>query len=102
MKNTLKYEKELKTAMAHIGLFYDSNTVDADIRDIITESLMFITFIIEIEQALNIEIPDEYLNIDRISSLRHLDKLLVNLTRKNNFVHVIILKLKKLYRRFFA
>ena len=53
------------------GIYIDKNktTDDIDLREYIIDSMQFISFIVEIENKLNIEIPDECLIYDNISSL---------------------------------
>lgn len=42
---------------------------DINIQDYIFDSLQFITFIVELERMLEIEIPDELLNYENLVSL---------------------------------
>lgn len=53
------------------GIFIDKEAIqeDIDLREYITESIQFISFIVEIEKQLNIEFPDEFLMFDKIASL---------------------------------
>lgn len=41
---------------------------DVDLRNIFTDSLMYISAIVQIENDLDIEIPDELLNLENLSS----------------------------------
>lgn len=43
--------------------------VDIDLRDYIADSFQFITFIVELEEQIGIEFPDEFLTIEKLSSL---------------------------------
>ena len=43
--------------------------VDIDLRDYIADSFQFITFIVELEEQIKIEFPDEFLTIEKLSSL---------------------------------
>lgn len=42
---------------------------DLDLRDYFVDSLSFISAIVEVENTLNIEIPDDFLIYDRFASL---------------------------------
>lgn len=55
---------------------------DMDIRDYIADSIMFISFIIELEKKLEIEFPDELLLIDTLSSLSGFTYLLAEIINK--------------------
>lgn len=55
---------------------------DIDIRDYITDSIMFISFVIELEKKLEIEIPDELFFIDTLSSLSGFSYLLVEIIKR--------------------
>lgn len=45
---------------------------ETDLNEWIVDSLMFISFIVELENAFQIQIPDEYLQHETISSIRGL------------------------------
>lgn len=83
----LIFEDAIRDIMLRIGLFFDDVSIDEDIQTILSESIIFITFIIEIEQEFNIEIPEQYLNPETIGSLRQLDSLLLELVSQNKKVH---------------
>ncbi len=53
------------------GIFVDQKKVenDIDLREYITDSIQFISFIVEIEKELNMEFPEEFLLFDKIASL---------------------------------
>ena len=75
----LVFEEDIRSIMQRIGLFFDDVSIDDSIQTILTDSIMFITFIIELEQEFEIEIPDEYLIPERIGTLRQLDSILIEL-----------------------
>ena len=62
----------------HVGVFVDSND-NFLLADVLEDSLIFVTMIVEIEQEFQIEIPDEYLAVDRIASYRDLELLVSKL-----------------------
>lgn len=53
------------------GIYIDVENIenDIDLREYVTDSIQFISFIVEIEKQLEIEFPDEVLLYDKISSL---------------------------------
>lgn len=52
---------------------------DIDLRSYISDSIMFISFIIELEKKLQIEFPDELLLVDSFSSLNGFSYLLMEM-----------------------
>lgn len=63
-------EKILEILEAN-GIFVDKEKIedDIDLREYITDSIQFISFIVEIEKELKMEFPDEFLLFDKIASL---------------------------------
>lgn len=51
----------IKQAAANIGIFIDESDLSGLVSDYIFDSLMFVGFIVEIENIFEISIPDEYL-----------------------------------------
>lgn len=49
---------------------------DVDLTEFIVESIMFISFIVELEDKLGIEIPEELLDINSIKSLNTFSTIL--------------------------
>lgn len=66
---TIRYK--LLDILESNGIYVDrkKNENDIDLRDYITDSIQFISFIVEIEKELNMEFPDEFLLFDKIASL---------------------------------
>ena len=64
----------------NIGVLFDSDEEDFLISDVIEDSLMFVSMLVEIEQEFDIEIPDDYLAKDRLSSFHDLEELVKLLT----------------------
>lgn len=60
---------------------------DIDLRDYIGDSIMFISFVVELERKLEIAFPDELLFIDTLASLSGFSYLLMEITnnRKDEF-----------------
>ena len=65
--------EKLLNILEDSGIFIDRDNIqsenDIDLREYITDSIQFISFIVEIEKELNMEFPDEYLLYDKIASL---------------------------------
>jgi acyl carrier protein len=60
------------------GLYVDPKSAgeDMDLREYILDSLQFMSFIVEVENKLNLEIPDEILVYDNLASLNGLSSIL--------------------------
>ena len=54
---------------------------DVDLTEFIVESIMFISFIVELEDKLGIEIPEELLDINSIKSLNTFSIILEELLK---------------------
>ena len=54
---------------------------DVDLTEFIVESIMFISFIVELEDKLGIEIPEELLDINSIKSLNTFSTILEELLK---------------------
>ena len=54
---------------------------DVDLTEFIVESIMFISFIVELEDKLGIEIPEELLDIISIKSLNTFSTILEELLK---------------------
>ena len=69
----ISLRNEILESLYSVGAYIDEKVVDKDadmdIAEFITDSLMFVSFIIELEERLDIEIPDELLSIEAFSSL---------------------------------
>ena len=50
--------------MENLGIIIDASAEDIDLLNKGIDSITFISFIVSIEERLNIEIPDEYLRIE--------------------------------------
>ena len=79
--------ERLINTLQNVDIFIDDdfNDDDIDIRNYITSSIQFISFIFEIERDFNIEIPDEMLVIDNFSSLNELTEKISNLIKRKNY-----------------
>lgn len=57
----MKELDKLRECFERIGIIVDDLDEVTELMDIIEESVTFITFIVELEDVFEIEIPDEYL-----------------------------------------
>lgn len=81
MKET-NIREQIIAVLAANYIFIDLNeTEDVDLSLYIEDSIQFITFIVELEKAFDIEIPDEALDFDKFRYL--------------NYICIIIEELKK-------
>ena len=46
-----------------------NTTTHVNLLEYINESITYITFIVELEEKLNLQIPDEFLQIEKLTSL---------------------------------
>ena len=65
----MDYVKEMIALLRDEGIEIEYDGQDLDLREYIADSVQFITFIVDIESKFEIEIPDDYLLYDSISSL---------------------------------
>jgi acyl carrier protein len=79
------YSTEILKCLKNIGIFANSEDELSDLSEVIQDSLTFITFIVELEQMFGVEIPDEYLLIEKIASLDSINKMIEELkeTKEN-------------------
>ena len=67
-----KISECLLSILAEMGIYivsYDYEENDIDLTEYISNSIDFITFFIEIEDAFKIDLPDELLGFENIRSL---------------------------------
>ncbi len=78
-----KYEIEerIMNAFNAVGIFMTPEEIrDAAIDEIIEDSLTYISFIVELEESFCIEIPDEYLLPERLSTFDSIITMIEDLT----------------------
>ena len=66
------------------GLAIEYNDKDLDLRDYIADSIQFISFIVAVENKFNIEVPDECLKYDSISSVYSFAEMIKSCIEENN------------------
>ena len=77
-----KIKEEIVQALNNVGLFFTIEELEVEnIGELIPDSLTYISFIVELEQAFGIDIPDEYLLPERLSSLNGIVEIINKLTQ---------------------
>lgn len=72
------------TALESIGacVFEDERDKDLNLADYILDSLLFVEFFVELESQFGIELPDNYLSMDKFKSINafciSMEELLAN------------------------
>lgn len=61
--------KEVIDAFSNVGVVLDESNKQDNLSDLINESMVYVSLIVEIEEKLGIEIPTEYLIIDSFSNI---------------------------------
>lgn len=75
-----KIREKIIECLETIGIFLDpSDDEDINICEYGMDSMGYIIFICEVETCFNIEIPDEYLNIQNVVSLNKLTNIVSHL-----------------------
>lgn len=78
-------EEKIIEAFNNIGIFIDIDEAnDISIEEILEDSLMFISFIVELEQIFSIEIPDDFLLPERISSFESIKNMILEIMSSEN------------------
>lgn len=72
------------------GIYIDKKKMgeDIDLRDYITDSIQYISFIVEIEKEFDIEFPDELLLFDKIASLNGFSNIIKAIILDRNISQV--------------
>lgn len=79
-------KKELMQCFLNIGIVIDDTEEDVDLKEYITDSIQFITAIVEIERVFSIEFPDELLLYSVFDSLNGLIKIVESILNEGNEV----------------
>ena len=78
-------EKEIKKYIFEIldesGIYIDSSETeeDLDLREYIVDSLQYVYFIVELEERLGVELDDEILVYDNLSSINGFANMIINM-----------------------
>lgn len=63
------------------GIYIDSTEInqDLDLREYLLDSLQYVCFIVELEERLSVELDDEVLIFDNLSSINGFINLIMNM-----------------------
>lgn len=75
-------KEKILCILDEIGISLSLHEDDIDLRDYIVDSIQFISFIITIEEKLEIEFPDELLLYDNLISLNSFCTMLSEVLNK--------------------
>lgn len=67
------------TTLENNGVIVELTNGDADISSYPIDSITFISFIVDLENALDIIFPDDYLSINTLQSINGFTNLLIEL-----------------------
>ena len=75
-------EKKVIAAIQTAGIeVEDTVSEDIDLTELIEDSFQFISMIVSLEEELQVEIPDDYLVMDKLQSLKGFIVMLEELVR---------------------
>ena len=74
----MEIKKQILSILSEMGncIDLDSEQDDVNLELYIVDSLQFISFILEIEGFFEIEIPDEFINMNSLNSLNSFSELI--------------------------
>lgn len=65
------------------GIIVENEDMDVDLSSYSIDSIMFISFIIDMENEMSVVFPGDYLTVDVLKSIDGLTNLLLELKHKN-------------------
>lgn len=77
----MKIREKVIACLENVGILIDLQANDVNINEYDIDSITFISFIVEIERELGVDIPDGYLYADILSSLNGFINLLDQLIK---------------------
>ena len=84
-----KIRKVILKLLENNGIVIESDEGDLDLRNYSIDSIMFISFIVDLENEFSIAIPDEYLTIELLQSIDGLTNLIIELINSGVDLHRI-------------
>ena len=84
-----KIRKAILKLLENNGIVIESDEGDLDLRNYSIDSIMFISFIVDLENEFSIAIPDEYLTIELLQSIDGLTNLIIELINSGVDLHRI-------------
>ena len=61
---------KILSCLCSLGVYVDYEDIDVPLETLIQDSLTYVSFIVELEQTLDIQLPDEFLSSSSFGSLR--------------------------------
>lgn len=83
LKDNENIKEKIIECMNNMGIVNFEDDANFKLDDYIVDSVMFVSFIIELEQMFNIEIPDEYLVVDSLQTFDDLYIMIETVLNKN-------------------
>ena len=77
-------KKEVIKCFGEVGIIINEDENDIDINSYGIDSIMYISFVIELEYKIGITIPDQYLQFDNFSSLNAFSNVVFELYCEQN------------------
>lgn len=84
-----KIRKAILKLLENNGVVIESDEGDLDLRNYSIDSILFISFIVDLENEFSIAIPDEYLTIELLQSIDGLTNLIIELINSCSELHRI-------------
>ena len=84
-----KIRKVILKLLENNGIVIELDEGDLDLRNYSIDSIMFISFIVDLENEFSIAIPDEYLTIELLQSIDGLTNLIIELLNSGVELHRI-------------
>ena len=67
---------EIVDCFNNIGILVDSNLSNFKLREYVTDSLSFVSLIVELEEKFDISIPDDYLDYDTLETYLDIEHMI--------------------------
>ena len=100
MKTELDNKEGIIVCLNNIGVIVDDLDLEEKVEDHLTDSVSYVSFIVELEQYFDIEIPDEYLGSQSIQSFRDIEAI-IKLLQKCKSLYIIFKKGGRAYEKDF-
>lgn len=86
MSDLTVVKKKLHEVMDEVGIWMEDDETELKMSEIISDSFQYISFIVAVEQAFGVELPEEMLIIDELKSFNNfaecISQLLINNMQK--------------------
>ena len=86
----MEVAESVKNALETVGCYVPEEYEDFDVREIMYDSLSFISFIVEIETSLDISLPDEVLDFELLASYNGFVELIRGYVEEQKLLEVTV------------